>query len=939
MYTDERKHLRTMLLGILLSVAFWLGINPKSYATVGLVTMQLELEATPGATCTGQLAVSNSSDTVEHVQIRIVAPEAFHLLNRLPAILLLQPHSVLKLPLKFMISRNWTDSEATVLVDAFNEKTAVVESSTRFVVRQRERTERQLLKFSLANESPFVHTNQDTLVLDLRLQNLGFHSRALKLIMHSLPDGFRLAPTQSTTITVASRQDTLLKIPCLAWSLRKEHSYQIAIELQDVTTKQMLGVVICRPVLLASTKRFRTDNLADQNQGFGIMVGYGSLGQSGAMQELSAWGRQAVGKGMLSFNTHFLSYSANNYRELRDTYLDYEQDKWQVRLGSIYDYHELLLNGTGIKAAYTVGETHIEAWALTNTTNWLRSMPGQGGSRTYSLRVSGQVPVTANMSYVLSSSYYSLQRSDRSGLLHFGKLDWQLSPQSRLKVTLGNSTEAGFSAANRNQTVGWAAGGDYTYTSPKVDVGVRTFFSNPDYSGLQRGASQVEHTLFYKALTNTTLTYRFSRIAYDQRIYTSENTGVRHSFNSTIFELSASRKIKNFSLTLRPYYWYQSQAGLFLNAQQSQSYRLTTLLRYMGETGGYAELGLDAGLYKSASFAPSGFEVPVYRINAMAGIGTLNLFLAYQHGPYQINDQQTMRVNPKDLRQFIISPTYQYTLLDKKLRGDIGLNANFSTQSSVWSGFLHHSIAYNVTESLQLRGDISINSYANDIDELAVVRWQNTQMRMSMTKTFSSLSKKASHNLSLRFYEDLNGNRQKDADDPWLEGLVVNVNDQALITNKKGTIVCKGLATGLTIVRTQCKIVSGEAILLTDSVRLVKSMQRDIPIRKTSVVSGQLICNLAKYGDKACDLNSFQVEATNNLNETYRTYADERGMFKLFLPPGQFTIRVVNSLDPAMFMANPVTYTVDLSDKGGPSKLQINVEGSNRTIKVKRFTL
>ncbi len=174
-------------------------------------------------------------------------------------------------------------------------------------------------------------------------------------------------------------------------------------------TKTMLGIVICKPVLLASTKRIKPSQNLNQNQGFGIRVGYGSLGQGGSVQELSGWGHQSIGKGALSFNAHLLSFSAQGYRELRDTYLQYEQDTWQLRVGSLYDYHELLLNGTGIKATYIAGDTRIEAWALNHTTNLLRSRSALVPDRTYSLRVSGQIPVAANL--LLYGKFESLYSS------------------------------------------------------------------------------------------------------------------------------------------------------------------------------------------------------------------------------------------------------------------------------------------------------------------------------------------------------------------------------------------------------------------------------------------------------------------------------------------------------------------------------------------------
>ena len=154
--------------------------------------------------------------------------------------------------------------------------------------------------------------------------------------------------------------------------------------------------------------------------------------------------------------------------------------------------------------------------------------------------------------------------------------------------------------------------------------------------------------------------------------------------------------------------------------------------------------------------------------------------------------------------------------------------------------------------------------------------------------------------MRLRFFEDENGNQLKDPHESYVDGLVVNVGPTPMITDKKGVISYKDIVAGTYLIRAVCRVATGEPVWFQDTVKVVKSVQRDIPIRKTWRLVGQLHCNQAKYENQPCELEQYKIETYGTDGESFRTYADEVGQFTLYLPVGQYQINVASMQSPTL---------------------------------------
>lgn len=910
---------------------------------------QKQIDGTPGETFSNVITLANPTDQISQVRLTMKSPVAFRLLTQLPTTLTLAPHSTRQLLLKFMIERTWTGESGTVRIES-SQANVGEPSVSQFVVLPN-RNAPAILSFTLLNEAPLLAPNQDTLFVPVRFSNQGPRARVVRIRLYSLPDGFRL-PRPFLEATLLNNRDSTLYIPCLTTgALTRDRRYDLTIEVQDGDkpdgTGPYLGSVICRPVLLATAKRFTDRDLLGESP-FGVAVGVGKMGQAGLVNELRTWGQQTVGKGRLDFKLYYLHYAQLNYHELRDTYVHYQQNDFEVHVGNLYDMHELSLIGVGVRAAGTFSNgTRLEGWALRNQSNWLAGLvPFSGNSvaqfqatqpladQTYSMRASGTLPLPGAARYEVSSSYYQLRRLERAGMLNYAAAQWRINAQSTLKLRVGNSYEYSSTQPDRQQLTGWAAGGSFTHLAKSIDLYASAYLSSPVYGGIQRGATLLEHSLTWKKWRHTRLAYQYNQIKYNQLILSSPNELTSRQYGNTVASLHWTQQIGRLTTVLRPYLWIQDQTLPSGINQQANSYRLLASMRYETRVGARLEAGIDAGRFDLKTPAANPSQVPSMRYFGSVGYGNLAMMALYQQGPFLINDYQVGQGNPATFRQLSVGPTAHFSLLDGRLRANLGAGLTYNSTSNSWNGLLYNSIQFQANSSLRVNLDVNTLSYGQQFTDLSAVPGQDTQVRLEVAKTFRRLPGQSMRTMRLRFFEDENNNQRKDGNEQYLPDLVVNVNETTLLTDRKGQVLCKDIPRGTYTVRAVSKLSTGEPVWFQDTVQVVNSVELEMGIRKTWRTAGQLRCQKARYDNQPCDLEQYRVETTGAAGELYRTYADADGRFTLYLPVGTYQLSVVPVQTPAN--RKQIAYNVEAG--GQQKQLDIDLAPNSRPVQYKRFT-
>lgn len=931
----------------------WLG-RPgvtNNHAAI-LVLDHTSIDGVPGETCTNRLTLSNASDEVATLQLRLVAPTGFRLLTTLPATLTLSPHTSRPILLKFMIDRGWNGKEGIIRLETTanaTQRAPSTQSAIRFSIVPN-RNAPSVLTFTLLTDAPHVVPGQDTLWVPLRFSNQGPRPRRVRIWLYALPDGFRL-PRRYDLITINQLRDTTIRVPCLTTAaLDRNRRYDLTLEVQEADRPDgqagaFLGSVLCRPVLLASNKRLTDRKLLGGEAPFGVAAGVGRFGQAGLVSELRTWGQQALSNGQLRFNLHYLHYADLRYHELRDTYLHYDRPGLELHLGSLYDMHELPLIGVGIRVAATFGaDRRLEAWAVRNQSNWLADLVPLNrlgtfqatqplADHTYSVRLSGTLPFRGEARYELSSSYYHHRRLDRAGLLHYAATHWTPAPHTKLSLRVGHSYDFAPGHQTRQRLTGWAVGGSFSRHTKPLDVQASAYLSSPVYSGIQRGATLLDHSLTWKRWPNARLTYRFSQIRYHQELPAGPNELVTRHYGNTVAELYWTQQVGRLSAMVRPYWWQQVQSLPSGITQQATSGRMLASVRYQSRAGLRAEAVADVGWFAHQMPASDQFRVGSFRYLGAVGVGSVALMALYQQGPYLINDYLPGRGNPARFRQVSVGPTGYVSLLDGRLRSSLGAGLTYNSIADSWNGLLYQSSTFVANESLRFRLDLNALSYAAQFTDMTNVPWQDSQVRLEVAKTFRRLPGQAVRTLRLRFFEDENNNQRRDGSETYLPDLVVHVNQTALLTDANGQVVCKDIPRGTYTVRAVSKLKTGEPLFFQDTITVVSSVVREMGIRQTWRVAGQLHCQRARYETQPCDLEQYRVETSGAAGEGYRTYADADGRFALYLPVGTYQL----SVTPVQTPANRKLITCVVPKGGSLPTLSIDLDPTSRPVQIKRF--
>lgn len=897
------------------------------------------IDGIPGATCLNIVTITNQTDTPWVLQLKATIPNKLHLLSQMPAVVTIPGHGSIVLPVKLLVDRQWVADEATVEVDAYEAGGSLPAISARFTVQQ-SRTGGGVLSFSFLNDRPYLSPGQDTLTLRLQLINDNYRARTLRLALRSVPAGFVL-PDFYSYLSLTGRRDTVVTLPCLARAgLQWSRTYELLLDVFDNADGALLGSAICRPVLLSAVKH--QVNETERGPGpNGILLGFTRLGQSGYFREVQGWGEQAVGNGQVSFRFDALSYATGKgqYNDLRNTYIQYKSAVSLLRVGSIYDNHELPLMGVGVKASLLRGNTQLEGWAVAGRNSLVHKQAQSFYSSVYSLRLTNPLPVGLGGTYSLSASRYEQAEFGRVGWLSFGTAGWQPSLKSRVRLLAATSLEYAAHGTDRQQATGWALGGDYNRTGERLAFTVSTYFSNPAYGGYQRGLSRIDNFMNYRLSDRTSLGYHLSLLQYNQQYIGPDGTFQRF-FGNNVADITLSHQFGRLGLTLRPYYWQQTQTLSRTVRLRSETYRLLTALHYdFGHTT-RLDVGFDAGQYRGLAPANALYTVDSYRLLTTLNYKSISLYGLYQQGPCMINDWLPGSGDPRDVRQIMVSPAWGFSLLDGRLQGGFGAGVSYSTQNRTWNGALRHSAGLSVNDNMQVRWNVNLFSSAVQVADLRAVPLENGLLTLEVVRQFHRLVPGSRRQLRLRFYEDANANKQHDPGETWLDGLVVNVQNPdhtevPLLTDSRGSLTYKSLQPGAYLLKTVCKLATGEPVVFSDTIRLEGSVERDVPIRKTWPVKGVLVYTRTRFDDSPAELDGYRIEARADDGELIRTYADEAGRFTLFLPVGEYQVSVLNS---RQYAPKPVLTTAYRVAAGVvPGVLKLAFETGGRPAQIKRF--
>jgi hypothetical protein len=912
--------MHTLIKGILY-LSIYTFFTYQSYSqSIKFTFSKDSIVTTIGTTFTNSLTINNNSSQSQELLLLPQLPSAIQLLSTIPERVSLLPGQLMVLPIKGLV-----DNHASLPTNQISIRISspIGSQSVSFSVILHGKRQSAVTLYK-PEETVVLFSRTQPARLPLRLVHNRIRPEKFTIDVASLPEGvdrsafplsILLAPSQDTTVSI-------LVNPTHQWSTSQP--YQVVITVRD-EQKSIIGNMVYKLAIAIDDKRYADAN-PDTRGGYGASTALTRFSTNQWAREARIWGTDSVGKGQIDFHIHYLNYGSDHFQQLQNSYITYRTDRAMFHLGSSYDYHELPLFGRGLKVNIGKSDRQWTFWAINANPNWLSPDDNEWTGNIFSVRYDRQLPSLPGGSYSLSSNYFTQANTMRAGYLNFASFRYDQSERHSLQVLGGQSVEFARQGSDRAQKLGWAGQLNYVYQSPKLNWQLRSYFSSPTYSGLQKGATLIYSQLFWQPSATTTLLARINSLDYNRVTFTSGVDYTQHKFGNTVAEVNLSHRIRQLTLNLRPYWFTQSD---FDNpvSQRADAYRLAPSLSYHRRSYQHFELSYDAGIFFNRTTASPQSGWLSQRIVSSINLGAFHFWGYLQKGPYYLFDLRNSR--PDQITTASLTPTLDFALFSRNIVGSVGLNYLYDafTEESRYIGV--GRVQFDVSPGL------SINLSGNGTPYSQHPEFSYSLYRLEVAKRFNNLTSKHKGQLQLSFFEDANGNGSKDAGERWMDSLMVTVDENTLLTNAKGSITYRNIPPGVYNISAISANRVGDPILHHEKMTIVRSVNKLIPLARTFRVTGKLRCQTNSYDNHSCQFDRFAIEIQRDQQPISSTSPLPDGSFAVHLSPGNYTITIRDYGRQPQTTLKTVTFT--LSESGQYPVFDWIIDGSTRPVEVKRF--
>jgi hypothetical protein len=906
---------------ILIAFCQFQNARGQTFTALDITIWRDTVSVQAGETFINRVTLRNNGPVALSVAISMVLPSVIRLISTLPPQVSIRPGESVLLPIKGVLSHQ-SDSLTYRAVLSLSDSVSQRWQSVRFTVRVKQAW-RPVVTLYGSDESVLLHSGTEPAVLPLRLVHNRLSRSAFRIDVASMPEGVSQSDFPRL-VTLTGQQDTTLLVRCIPsryWSVNTP--YQLTITVRDALGS-VVGNVLYKVVVASSSKRFSRE-MSNSGSPYGVSTAVGQYGDQQWFHETQAWGSDSLGKNQVDFRLHYMNFGKEQIPQLQNSFVSLRNEHLMVRVGSLYDYHEMPLLGRGVKVNIIRPDNQWTFWAVNSNPNWLNTQATTWAGNVLSVRYDKQIASLPGASWSASSSYFTNSFSQRLGFLNFASFQFSSKGGHNLAVLGGQSVE--FARQGGSQTYGWAGQLNYSYSSPKVDWIVRTYWSSPVYSGFQKGAQLIDNRLIYKPSESTTLIVRYSQVQYDQHWFYSATEWNRRFFGNTQAELNLTHRLNKWTLGLRPY-WYAQTNITSADNQQANLYRIAPFVLFRDKGTHRLEISYDIGTYQDSSPGAAGSVFTSQRMMGALGIGSFALWAYWQRGPYFLGDLQPRQTTKTTTAS--VTPTIDYTLLSMRLYGTLGLNYLYDTYSSGSRAQLISRIRYDVTPDLTIRAEGNVTAFSQ-LEQLAY-----SQYRLELVKRFGTLSLRKRGSIRLRFFDDANGNGVRETSEHGMDSLLVSINGNTLLSNRKGEIVYRNLAPGTYTVSTVSVNGLGEPVPYRESIVVNGRFQKQIPLSRMFRVSGKLTSRSHMYDRQLLQTERFMLEVQHNEQTVLQCAPLPDGSFGLPLRPGVYKLFIYDLGRQPADVVRTVPFT--LTTQGQHPPLQIVVDATNRPVEIKRFS-
>jgi len=752
-------------------------------------------------------------------------------------------------------------------------------------------------------------TNQAQVIV--RCANNGFIPITFKLLLNGIPDGLEFTG-QTMTLTLQPGAQQLL--PFLARNKagsRNSGDYTVTIQAVDDSNHPLASKII-RILNITSARRMGYGNSLSGPQNNSLSLNYVSQNKNSSYLQLQGNGKLELGEQqtlMYRLQADRFAQPGFNGFNIYNSYLDYQSKSWGIKAGNIYENLDYSLGGRGIKAnlnlknkaVISVYGVESDFMLYTQQSNTIPSAKiaaidyQQGSTGLDERRIS------------FLHSHDNFTHADVNQVS--AKASFKPSDSQVIGFEGGLSTEKIFDQSEPAKQ-GFAGGMTYKFDNKFYHLNAAGYYSNPYYTGLRRGNLYSNMSVQRKVGSSSAISFHFSLQQNNAKYQRSFIDSLyRQTFNKTGLEnigIGYNTKIGLFNLGFGSYWMRQSLDGYSIADVppvqidwKSSSAHFTLDLGYNSRIQSFT-MNADYGYtyMNSSDLPPAPFHS--LRINSNYNLAFFGLNSYIQINPYYLSDVISVNGNQR-YSIYSFAPNVHFTTLKNSLSFQLGGTYNYYGFTKSDSYGVSGSTKYLLKGNWSLTADVQFNvtkqqvilspfdqqlNTAKDLDNIYI---NNRQVRLGVEKHFGSKNN-GSKKLTLAYYEDRNNNGQREADEPFLPGVLVKINGEAALTNSNGKVEFKNMKKeSYTAAIENTK---GWSLQEPTTLFLDKSKDIEVPLVKTQALNGKIKLLASKYLNGQPELVGIKISAIDANGRIHQTLTDEKGAFCFFLPRNNYTVYV-----------------------------------------------
>ena len=590
---------------------------------------------------------------------------------------------------------------------------------------------------------------------------------------------------------------------------------------------------------------------------------------------------KAVGNG-IGFNVNLQKSAYSAAAQLNNTFVDLRRGALYLKVGNISELHELNLSGRGVQAKMYLGKNNnrqIECWAIDQQYDLLKKFSTDKSKQVISLRYQQKMP-QQGLEFSLSSNVFQDGWHNSKGQLYFGNIKKILPKHQTIALLWGTSIENFQHLDTVTSQSGFAHKLDYDNLQQKWQTHFSWYQSSRNYAGARQGTLLLDGYFRYTINRQSSLTYRLNTNNSDRPLYDRDSVNGNFYNNTTINEIQLQTVMFKNKIFIRPYLYEQ---GFFRNSNLNKfdyptaahSSRLELGMQRNFMRSSYV-VKLDGGSmnYQKDSISNT---IGSFKLDAFVSYKHFNFNLLLQQGPYYVYDVFNVKNNKYSSQAFNVG--YQ-----KKLLALLDYSMNFSFNHNSYSKgaryFMTQNLSWQIKPDFKMRGAINL-SRANELP-------LSTQVNIGLLKTFS-LKPSSGNNvaLHLQIFEDINNDGLKQATEKWLPKLLIQIDEQELITDKRGGVVLKNVKPGN---HTAGVIVGaiGQRNYFEKTFSVIRNSHIIWGIPRKFDISGIVIPAKNRFDSTKVDVESIRISFRDSLSNEYYALTTKTGTFSLQLPPGNY---------------------------------------------------